>query len=169
MKLVVRLAPVLLLLLFLGSPAVHVCKVGWLDRIEIAGQAFADAGKAVELGWPDLRGLDYRTGKASEKLQAADRTTVRIPGFMIPLEDNDKLVAEFLLVPYPLACIHVPAPPPNQIVHVKMDKGKKAAVTWYEPIWAQGRLEIKNTKSIYTEASFLMTGFSIEPYQYKKN
>jgi hypothetical protein len=123
----------------------------------------------VELGWPDLRGLDYRTGKVTGKLEGINGITVRIPGFMIPLEDNDKQVSEFLLVPYPLACIHVPAPPPNQIVHVKMDKGKKAAVTWYEPIWAQGRLEIKNTKSIYTEASFLMTGFAIEPYEYKKN
>jgi hypothetical protein len=167
----IRLAPVVLLFLFLGSPAVHVCKVGWgwLDGTGGAGSALADQGQSVELGWPDLRGLDYRTGKVTGKLEGINGITVRIPGFMIPLEDSDKQVSEFLLVPYPLACIHVPAPPPNQIVHVKMDKGKKAAVTWYEPIWAQGRLEIKNTKSIYTEASFLMTGFAIEPYVYKKN
>jgi hypothetical protein len=169
MKLAIRLTPVLVLFLFLGFPVVYVGKMSWLDKIELAEKAFADSGKAVDLGWPDLRGLDYRTGKTTGKLEGINGTTVRIPGFMIPLEDSDKQVSEFLLVPYPLACVHVPAPPPNQIVHVKMDKGKKAAVTWYEPIWAEGRLEIKNTKSIYTEASFLMTGFFIEPYEYKKN
>ena len=85
--------------------------------------------------------------------------------YIIPLEDNDQEVSEFLLVPYPLACIHVPAPPPNQIVHVKMDNGKKVRFDFYAPVWAQGRLKIQNEQNMYTDTSYFMSGLSIEPYR----
>jgi hypothetical protein len=115
--------------------------------------------------WENLRGLDPQSGKMPADLKKHDGGIVRVPGFVIPLEDNDREVSEFLLVPYPLACIHVPAPPPNQIVHVKMDKGRKVAFDFYEPVWAQGRLKIQRTQNMYTDSSFFMTGMSIEPYR----
>jgi hypothetical protein len=167
MKTSIRLAPVLSIFLAL-------CSLGALLAGAVVGfiglpGAHAAAGNAPELTWTDLRGLDYRTGQPTDKLKNLDGNLVRIPGFMIPLEDDERAVTEFLLVPYPLACIHVPAPPPNQIVHVKMDKGKKAAMNWYEPIWVQGRLEIKTVKNVYTEASYYLTGLTIEPYKYRRS
>jgi hypothetical protein len=167
MKLMLRLTPVLLVLLTVGSPAVHVCRVVWGNRIDWPTRVYADPRNIPELSWPDLRGLDTRTGKSTEKLESLNGNLVRVPGFMIPLEDSERAVSEFLLVPYPLACIHVPAPPPNQIVHVKMEKGKRAAMDWYEPIWVQGRFEIKTVKNVYTEASYFMTGLFVEPYKYR--
>jgi hypothetical protein len=100
-----------------------------------------------------------------DDLKKHDGAIVRVPGFIIPLEDNEQMVSEFLLVPYPLACIHVPAPPPNQIVHVKMDKGKKVQYDFYEPVWAQGRLKIQRTQNMYTDSSFFMTGLIVVPYR----
>ena len=50
---------------------------------------------------------------------------------MVPLEDDLDVVTEFLLVPYAGACIHVPPPPPNQIVYVKMDKNTQGAGDFY--------------------------------------
>ncbi len=51
-------------------------------------------------------------------------TKVKIPGFVVPLVVNDNgVVSEFFLVPYFGACIHVPPPPPNQIVYVKLAGG----------------------------------------------
>ncbi|MGL6259176.1 DUF3299 domain-containing protein [Vibrio sp. WXL103] len=44
-------------------------------------------------------------------------------GFVVPLDWNDEAVTEFLLVPYFGACIHVPPPPANQMVHVKYPQG----------------------------------------------
>jgi uncharacterized protein len=64
-----------------------------------------------------------------------------------------------------MACIHVPAPPPNLIVHVKMAKGKKVPVNFYDPVWAQGQLKIQTTQNVYTEASYFMTGLTVSPYQ----
>jgi hypothetical protein len=76
---------------------------------------------AIEVDWRLLGELDYITGKANGELSALDGKNVRIPGFMVPLEDNSQAVTEFLLVPSPQACIHVPPPPPNQMVLVEMD------------------------------------------------
>ena len=48
----------------------------------------------------------------------------RIPGFVVPLKTTEDIrILEFFLVPYYGACIHVPPPPPNQIIHVKYKEG----------------------------------------------
>ncbi len=51
---------------------------------------------------------------------------VRLPGYIVPLEVSEEgRTTEFLLVPYFGACIHVPPPPSNQIVHVTSELGVK--------------------------------------------
>jgi uncharacterized protein len=152
-------------LVALGSPAVHVCRIILGGGAVVVGSFANAAEKVPSLTWDNLRGLDFQTGKVPADLKKHDGAVVRVPGYIIPLEDSDQAVSEFLLVPYPLACIHVPAPPPNQIVHVKMDKGKKVSFDFYAPVWAQGRLKIQNTQNMYTDSSFFMTGLSIEPYR----
>jgi hypothetical protein len=47
---------------------------------------------------------------------------VAIAGYLLPLDFNDEGVKEFLLVPNVGACIHVPPPPPNQVVYVKTER-----------------------------------------------
>jgi uncharacterized protein len=167
MKSWLQITVLCLWLLALGSPAVHVCCIIWGNAIVGVTEA-ADSGKVATLMWEDLQQLDLRTGSMPASLKKLDGMIVRIPGYVIPLEDSDQSVSEFLLVPYPLACIHVPAPPPNLIVHVKMDKGKKVAFDFYAPVWAQGRIKIQNTQNMYTESSYSMTGLLIEPYQTKR-
>ena|SRR5208282_5482751 len=49
---------------------------------------------------------------------AMDGAKIKISGFVVPIEENNRAVTEFLLVPYFGACIHVPPPPANQIIHV---------------------------------------------------
>ena len=118
----------------------------------------------VTVDWRKLRELNYQTGKMSAEIRGLNGKLVKIPGFMVPLEDEQDAVTEFLLVPYPQACIHVPAPPPNQIVHVKMNKGSKATVYYYEPIWIYGVLKIQKASSIYAESSYTLSGTKAEIY-----
>ncbi|MES3037615.1 MAG: DUF3299 domain-containing protein [Bdellovibrionota bacterium] len=118
---------------------------------------------AVEIDWRLLQEMDYLTGKASEELKALDGKTVKVPGFMVPLEDNMRSVTEFLLVPSPQACIHVPAPPPNQMVYVHMKNDGKNPVA-YGPIWVYGELKLETKKSMYGDTSFELIGTRIEPY-----
>ena len=56
------------------------------------------------LDWSLLRDLDFNTCKAPEALRHFDGERVRIPGFVVPLEDKEDKVSEFLLVPYVGAC-----------------------------------------------------------------
>lgn len=90
---------------------------------------------------------------------------VRLPGFVVPLElDEEKGVTEFLLVPYFGACIHVPPPPSNQIVHVKMPEGL-GQVDIYFPFWISGKLLVSAAKTDLALAGYTMTGYSVEPFE----
>lgn len=121
--------------------------------------------KARELWWKTMRGFDFRKGTITDELKTYDGALVKIPGFMVPLEDDAYRVREFLLVPYMGACIHTPPPPPNQIVHVRMVQGKSVPVEWYSPIWVEGKLLITRQGSIYGDAAFVLTGVTTEAYR----
>ena len=120
-------------------------------------------GSGVELDWRLLGQLDYISNKASTELQKIDGQRVKIPGFIVPLEDNNRQVTEFLLVPSPQACIHVPPPPPNQMVYVKMKKGIE--VTVGAPVWVYGDFKIATKRSQYGEVSFEISGDDVEAYK----
>ena len=90
-----------------------------------------DWDPAKEFKGMDLSALDDGDPRANEMLMkmqevsnnaptnpAMNGTEVRIPGFIVPLEEAKGEVTEFLLVPYFGACIHTPPPPANQIVRV---------------------------------------------------
>lgn len=56
---------------------------------------------------------------SSQVVDAADGRTVDLDGYVVPLGTNDAgLVDELLFVPFYGACIHVPPPPPNQIIQI---------------------------------------------------
>lgn len=120
-------------------------------------------GTGIELDWRLLAQLDYITNNASSELKALEGKQVKLPGFMVPLEDEQRKVTEFLLVPSPQACIHVPPPPPNQMVYVKMRKGTEAKVG--APIWVYGEFRIATKHSQYGEVSFEIAGDEVEDYK----
>jgi hypothetical protein len=64
---------------------------------------------------------------------------VRLPGYVVPLEEGKDGLKEFLLVPYFGACIHSPPPPANQIVHVVTAKPVKGFATM-DTVWVSGTL-----------------------------
>ena len=85
--------------------------------------AFSSNFETKEITWSDLRKLNYKTGEMPESLRQLVGKSIKIPGFAVPLEGDDgfEYIEEFLLVPYFGACIHVPPPPPNQVIHVILD------------------------------------------------
>lgn len=107
--------------------------------------------------------MDYITNNAPEEIRQLEGKRVKIPGFMVPLEDDQRKVTEFLLVPTPQACIHVPPPPPNQMVYVRMKGGVESKQGL--PIWVYGTFKVNTVRSQYGEVSFEMEGDLIEDYQ----
>lgn len=118
-----------------------------------------------EVTWAVLRGLDKDTGKASDDVRALDGKEVRVPGYIVPLDDDSRGLTEFLLVPYGGACIHTPPPPPNQMVYVKMLRGEKADFGLMDGVWLSGKIFIGRRSSPYGPTFYSMTGISVEPYR----
>ena len=126
----------------------------------------ASADEPIKVGWRLLASLDYRTGELGEELAALDGKLVKVPGYTVTLEDWASSAKEFLLVPYVGACIHTPPPPPNQIVYIKMEKGKWAFLNGWNPTWVEGVLKIEMTKSEYGYVGFTITGKQVYPYEH---
>lgn len=121
----------------------------------------------VTLTWQILQTLNFSIPVSQQKgaVLKFDSQRVSIPGFMVPLEDDLDAVTDFLLVPYAGACIHVPPPPPNQMVYVKMKTTTKVQVTFTDPIIVTGTLHISAVQSPYGAVSYDLVGDSVVPYQ----
>ena len=89
--------------------------------------------------------IKKRTAAASNVNDAIVGKTVRLPGYMLPLEFKDKKVVEFLLVPTFGACIHTPPPPANQIVHIVYPEGIEVEGL-FTPVWITGTMGAKRSE-----------------------
>lgn len=92
-----------------------------------------------------------------------DGAAVRIPGFLVPLEETKAGLKEFLLVPYFGACIHSPPPPANQIIHVKTDKPTKGFHSM-DTVWISGTLKTLRSDSYMGASGYRMDAVVVEPY-----
>lgn len=127
----------------------------------------ATAEEAINIDWRVLAGLDYANGKATDTLKKLEGKLVRIPGFVVPLDDFQEEGAEFLLVPYYGACVHTPPPPPNQIVMVGMEGRKSVKLNLFDAVWMSGRLKISSVESPYGTVGYQLDGMKVEPYSSK--
>lgn len=85
-----------------------------------------------------------------------DGKTVKIGGYVVPLDFQSTKIKEFLLVPFVGACIHVPPPPANQIIYVKAKNGFSVKGD-FDPVYVTGKLAAKVTATGLAE-----TGYTIE-------
>lgn len=127
----------------------------------------AAAQAPVNIDWRVLAGLDYTNGKATDTLKKLEGKQVRIPGFVVPLDDFQEEGAEFLLVPYYGACVHTPPPPPNQIVMVEMSGKKSVKLNLFDAVWMSGTLKIASVESPYGTVGYTLEGLKVEPYSAK--
>lgn len=94
-----------------------------------------------------------------------DDTDVALSGYLVPLDFDAERVSEFVLVPYFGACIHVPPPPPNQIVYVKFREGLAMSVLeegFYTPFRVKGRLRAAPAKTELADVGYQLTASGIE-------
>lgn len=98
--------------------------------------------------------------------EALDGQQVRLPGFVVPLElDEEGRVTEFFLVPYFGACIHVPPPPPNQMVYVVMDRGIDLG-SMYSAYWISGTMATRRRDTSMGAAAYTLAGTRAEEYKF---
>ena len=91
---------------------------------------------------------------------------IRIPGFIVPVDfDDTQVVTRFLLVPYFGACIHEPAPPPNQTIYAEFEPGYTLESLW-DPFWIEGTLLTTRVEEDLATASYTLRADKIEPFVY---
>ncbi|HEY2561649.1 MAG TPA: DUF3299 domain-containing protein [Caldimonas sp.] len=146
-----------------------------------------------ELGWDDLMpkewdpttrlgrhdgsllsDLDPQAQKMLEDLRAIwdnaptvnalDGATVKLPGYVVPLDEADGALVEFLLVPYFGACIHTPPPPANQIVYVIPDKPVKGFGAM-DTVWVSGRMSALREDSPMGASGYRLEAQSVTRYR----
>lgn len=98
-------------------------------------------------------------------VEAMHGRMVSIPGFVVPLEGEGEQVDRFFLVPYFGACIHVPPPPSNQIVHVRSRQGI-ALADLYQPFWITGTMQVEAIESELANAGYRIEQAEVEAYSF---
>lgn len=116
---------------------------------------------------------EFSSDKAQRFQEALTSTTVieefanksiRIPGFVVPLATTeDQRVTEFFIVPYFGACLHMPPPPPNQIIYASVKEGIEIR-SLYEPLWFEGLLIIEMTKNATGASAYRLKVDNFFPY-----
>lgn len=92
-----------------------------------------------------------------------DGKRVRIPGYTVQLDISGTETHEFLLVPYVGACIHVPPPPPNQIVYVT----SISPVTlgeMFDPVWVTGTMRARALSIEIADVGYHIEADAVTPY-----
>jgi hypothetical protein len=145
--------------------------IGWEELVPADWDPMKDF-KDVDFGL--LQDGDPRANEMMKKLREVwDRApsnpalvgqTVRIPGFVVPLEDSKEGMKEFLLVPYFGACIHSPPPPANQIIFVK-PKTPAKGLRSMDTVWISGVLATERTDSYMGASSYRIDAQTVLPYE----
>lgn len=139
----------------------QVLTLDWIDLIpENERNQFNADGMPALSHDGDMTAAQSKIGGVRKELNGS---VVKIPGFVIPLEGDANNVTEFLLVPYFGACIHVPPPPPNQIIYVKYPQGAPIQQLW-DVIYLIGTLKTESVSHDLAETAYVIEGTAIEEY-----
>lgn len=127
--------------------------------------------KSMNLGVLDDR--DPRVLKAMREMRETfdnaptnsqlDGMPIKLPGYVVPLEEFKGEVTEFLLVPYFGACIHTPPPPANQIIHITVTKPLKGLRSM-DTVWVSGILKTARRDSSMGTSGYRLTTAVLERY-----
>lgn len=147
----VLLTLALLPALALAAPAARV--IDWIDMIP------PEDLKTLE----QLAGTIDHSGGAAEAVFTSEKTVAKmdgvsgkLPGYIVPITTDDRnRIVELFLVPYFGACIHIPPPPPNQLVYIK-PKTPLAMTEIWDAYYAVGTLRVSKTKNKMATAAYSM-------------
>ena len=168
-----------LLPLLLASTLAHaeLPETDWLELMPKSDQKALEAMPEIDHNSPEANGTFTDKGglKQSKGLPAVMYSTktvaamnhkqVRLGGYPVPLETDGKGRSTlFFLVPYPGACIHVPPPPPNQLVLVRYPKGLKLDDI-YTPLWVTGTLKIEKVNNDLADAAYALDAAKVRVVQ----
>lgn len=116
--------------------------------------------------------MNQRRIEASEPNPDLIGKTIKMAGYLLPLDLVGEKAYEFLLVPTLGACIHTPPPPSNQMVLVQYSKGFEVDEL-YKPVWILGEMRAQNQSRALqlvdgqsnVETTYAMDALTVEVYK----
>ena len=139
--------------LLLASALAHaeLPETDWLELMPKSDQQALEQMPDIDHNSPEAMGTFTDKGglKQSKGLPAVMYSTKTVAAM------NGKDIRLFFLVPYPGACIHVPPPPPNQLVLVRYPKGLKIDDI-YTPLWVSGKLKVEKVSNDLADAAYAL-------------
>lgn len=144
-----------------AQTAEDILTLDWIDLVpQSERNQFNQQGMPAANHDGDAPAKQSQLGAVRPELNGS---TVKIPGFVIPLEGDEDTVTEFLLVPYFGACIHVPPPPPNQIIYVKFPQGAPIQQLW-DVVYVIGTLKTESMSLELADTGYVIEGTEIAEY-----
>ncbi|MCY4263585.1 MAG: DUF3299 domain-containing protein [Gammaproteobacteria bacterium] len=134
----------------LNAPQLSHDLYGWQDQLagNPDGEAYIKALRSYDVN-PDL--VDKR---------------IMIPGFIVPTAySEDRRVTEFFLVPFFGACLHLPPPPPNQIIHVSYEQGVPLE-NFYDAHVVHGLLKSEVNENDIASSAYRLEAEGVSVYSY---
>ncbi|MBP6217304.1 MAG: DUF3299 domain-containing protein [Oligoflexales bacterium] len=126
-------------------------------------------GEPQTVDWRLLQKLNYKNRDRSKavppELKPVINNLVKVPGFAVPLSDDLRSIQDLLFVPNEMACIHVPAPPPNLILYIHLDHPMNIE-DLIGPLWAQGILRLESISSLYGSSAYKLESARLSPYTF---
>lgn len=114
--------------------------------------------------WSDLASVNPQTNKLTQKIKTRISKPVDVAGYIIANEFNSGDLTEFLLTRYPGGCIHVPLPPPSNMIHVTLAPGKTSAPLFGKRVIVHGTI----TQGGRIDSSYEMVADSVVEFPYGK-
>lgn len=171
----------ILLLLLCSADAAGYRQIQWIDLLPeeelraltedpipdsvIEGSA-ADRIKSALSMEIDDPVSDYEKALVSVRVRGEfNNSSIKLPGYIVPVEADAKGRAiTFFFVPFFGACIHLPPPPPNQIIYAAYSKG--IAIDDLEvPYWIEATLFTKQQSNDMATAAYSATVDTLYPFQ----
>ncbi len=100
-----------------------------------------------------------------EVVDELDGERVRIGGYVLPFDfTGSREISRFLLVPYVGACIHVPPPPPNQLVFVTTEEPIEVQGLW-DPVYVEGIMRTQRQDNELGDTAYTLELIEMTPYR----
>jgi hypothetical protein len=127
---------------FGNEAAVDAITIEWTQLIPASTEGRGASASAPVTGVVQHSAIDQMEENALQSglVSTFNGKQIRIAGFVVPLSFDRTEATEFLLVPYIGACVHVPPPPPNQMILVR-SREPVYLDSLFNAVWVTGEFQ----------------------------